>query len=64
MLARVIREAQATGEITKDHDPYRLGNVLVMLWEGATIRMQIDRSLQPVEDFLAFVFDVLLKKPS
>jgi len=36
-----------------------------MLWEGATIRMQIDRSLQPVEVFLSFVFDVLLSnKPS
>jgi hypothetical protein len=32
-----------------------------MLWEGATIRMQIDRSLQPVEDFFTFVFDSLLK---
>jgi len=63
MLARVIREAQAAGEIAKDHDPDRLANVLVMLWEGATIRMQIDRSLHPVEAFLAFVFDVLLSKP-
>src|SRR5262245_16369781 len=60
LLARVIREAQAAGEIARSHDPDRLANVLVMLWEGATIRMQIDRSLQPVDDFLAFVFDSLL----
>jgi TetR/AcrR family transcriptional repressor of nem operon len=64
MLARVIREAQAAGEIAKGQDPDRLANVLVMLWEGATIRMQIDRSLRPVEDFLAFVFDVLLSERS
>jgi TetR/AcrR family transcriptional repressor of nem operon len=64
MLARVIREAQAAGEIAKSQDPDRLANVLVMLWEGATIRMQIDRSLRPVEDFLAFVFDVLLSERS
>jgi TetR/AcrR family transcriptional repressor of nem operon len=64
MLARVIREAQAAGEIAKSQDPDRLANVLVMLWEGATIRMQIDRSLRPVEDFLAFVFDVLLSDRS
>lgn len=64
ILARVIREAQATGAIAKGHDPDRLANVLVMLWEGATIRMQIDRSLQPVEDFLAFVFDTLLGERS
>jgi len=60
LLARVIREAQAAGEIGRGQDPDRLANVLVMLWEGATIRMQIDRSLQPVDDFLAFVFDSLL----
>jgi len=60
ILARVIREAQAAGEISRGHEPERLANVLVMLWEGATIRMQIDRSLQPVDDFLSFVFDSLL----
>jgi len=63
LLAGVIREAQAAGEIPRTHAPARLAEVLVMLWEGATIRMQIDRSPKPVEDFLAFVFDSLLKKP-
>ena len=62
VLARVIREAQAAGEVGRSHDPDRLANVLVMLWEGATIRMQIDRSLRPVDDFLTFVFDSLLKE--
>jgi len=60
IIARVVREGQAAGEISKAQDPDRLANVLVMLWEGATIRMQIDRSLQPVDDFLSFVFDSLL----
>lgn len=64
ILAQVIREAQSAGEIGRVHDPDRLAGVLVMLWEGATIRMQIDRSLQPVDDFLAFVFDSLLKDRS
>jgi len=60
LLARVIREAQAAGEINKKQDPAHLADVLVMLWEGATIRMQIDRSLRPLDDFLTFVFDSLL----
>jgi TetR/AcrR family transcriptional repressor of nem operon len=60
LLAGVIREAQAAGEIGRAHDPERLAKALVMLWEGATLRMQIDRSLQPVDDFLSFVFDSLL----
>ena len=62
LLARAIREAQAAGEVGRSHDPDRLANLLVMLWEGATIRMQIDRSPEPVEDFLTFVFDSLLKE--
>jgi len=64
LLVRVICEAQAVGEVSKKNDPDRLANLLVMLWEGATIRMQIDRSLQPVDDFLAFVFDSLLNDRS
>jgi TetR/AcrR family transcriptional repressor of nem operon len=62
LIARVIREAQAAGEISKTHDPDRLANVLVMMWEGATMRMQIDGNLRPVDDFLTFVFDSLLTR--
>jgi len=61
LLAQVIREGQAAGEIAGQHDPDRLAGVLVMLWEGAAVRMQIDRSIQPLDDFLAFVFDSLLR---
>jgi TetR/AcrR family transcriptional repressor of nem operon len=64
LMARTIGEAQAAGEIDPSEDPTRLANVLVMLWEGATIRMQIDRSQQPLDDFFRFVFDSLLKRSS
>jgi hypothetical protein len=30
--------------------------MLVMLWEGATLQMQIDGSITPVEDMIAFLF--------
>ena len=60
MLARVLREAQAAGELSKKKDPDLLASLLVMFWEGATIRMQIERGLQPLDDFFAFVFDTLL----
>lgn len=64
LLAQVIREGQSNGEIDRAHDADRLANVLVMMWEGAAIRMQIDRSVQPLDDFLAFVFATLLgEKP-
>jgi TetR/AcrR family transcriptional repressor of nem operon len=64
MIAQVIREAQAAGEVDARHDPDRLANVLVMMWEGATLRVQIDRSFQPIDDFFAFVFDTLLVERS
>lgn len=60
LIAQVIREAQAAGEVARSHDPDHLADVLVMLWEGAAVRMQIDRSIGPLDDFLAFVFDTLL----
>src|SRR5262245_2915855 len=60
MLARVLREAQAAGELAKKKDPDLLASLLVMFWEGATIRMQIERGLKPLDDFFAFVFDTLL----
>lgn len=63
LLAQVIREGQAAGEIAATHDADRLANVLVMLWEGAAIRMQIDRTIEPLNDFLTFVFDTLLGSP-
>lgn len=61
VLAQVIREAQAAGDVGRKQDPDKLANLLVMLWEGATIRMQVDRSPEPVNDFLSFVFDSLLR---
>jgi TetR/AcrR family transcriptional regulator, transcriptional repressor for nem operon len=60
LLAQVVREAQAAGEIERKHDPDRLGSVLVMLWEGVAMRMLIDRNLSAVDDFLSFVFENLL----
>lgn len=60
LLAQVIREGQAIGEIDTRQDADRLANVLVMLWEGAAVRMQIDRSTTPLDDFLHIVFDSLL----
>lgn len=61
LLAQVLREAQAAGEVDTKHDADRLANVLVMLWEGAAIRMQIDRDIAPLDDFLDFAFDSILR---
>jgi TetR/AcrR family transcriptional regulator, transcriptional repressor for nem operon len=63
LLGQVLRDAQTAGEVDAKHDVDRLANVLVMLWEGAAIRMQIDRSIAPLDDFLDFAFDSILRAP-
>ncbi len=60
LLAQVIREAQAAGEIDRKFDADQLGRMLVMLWEGAGMRMQIERSVAPLDETISFVFDTLL----
>jgi TetR/AcrR family transcriptional repressor of nem operon len=62
LLAQLVREAQAAGELDRGRDPERDANVLVMAWEGASIRMQIERTVKPMDDFLAFVFDDFLTR--
>lgn len=64
LLAQVIREGQASGEIAPSHDPDRLAAILVTMWEGAAVRMQIERSVQPLDDFLNVVIGSLLRNGS
>lgn len=64
LLADLIREGQESGEIRVDHDAVRIADTLIMLWEGATMRMQIDRSVGPLDAFLTFAFDALVRPPA
>jgi len=50
--AKVIREAQAAGEVDSNASPEAIANIIINLWEGATIRMQIDQHIQPLNEFL------------
>lgn len=62
LLAKVIREAQQADEINAGLNPEKLANFLINLWEGATIRMQIDRKIDPLDEVLDLVFkDSFLK---
>ncbi|MFN3242399.1 MAG: TetR/AcrR family transcriptional regulator [Planctomycetota bacterium] len=60
-LAVAVREGQALGVIRSDQTPERLASLLVMLWEGATMRMQVEHSMAPLDDFLDLAFDSLLR---
>jgi TetR/AcrR family transcriptional repressor of nem operon len=61
MLAQVVREAQSAKQVEASLDADHLASVLVMLWEGAAIRMQIERSVAPLDDFLTSVFEQVLR---
>jgi TetR/AcrR family transcriptional repressor of nem operon len=57
----VLRDAQAKGEVDPRHDPGQMARFLVNAWEGATIRLKITRSREPIDDFLNIAFKALLK---
>ena len=57
LIAQIVREAQAAGDVAAHQDPERLANLIVNLWEGALIRMRIDRSQKPLDDVIAFLFE-------
>jgi len=55
-----LRSAQATGELARSHDPDRLARFLQDAWQGALIRMKVERSDRPLRDFLDLVFAQIL----
>jgi TetR/AcrR family transcriptional repressor of nem operon len=57
----VLREAQTKGEVDPRHDPGEMARFLVNAWQGATIRLKITQSREPIDDFLNTAFKVLLK---
>lgn len=63
LLAKTLREAQAAGELDQDHDPDVLAGLLTNALEGVILRMQINRDLDPLDEFIDFVFGRLLTAP-
>lgn len=60
-FARCFREAQAAGELRADLDVDRLAGFCLNSWEGALLRMKVAKSYEPLEDFLFFMFETVLK---
>ena len=60
-IAEVLRRAIKQGELKKSTRPDLLAEFLLNSYEGALVRMKGERSDRPLETFLYFVFDVLLK---
>jgi TetR/AcrR family transcriptional regulator, transcriptional repressor for nem operon len=58
----VLEEARERGELDDDLDPAVLGPYLVDAFEGSVARAKVSGSRAPLDSFLDFTFDVLLKR--
>ena len=63
-FAACIAEAQGAGEIAKTFASEDLADVLLSSWEGAILRMKVERNAEPLERFKRIVFATVLKEPS
>jgi TetR/AcrR family transcriptional repressor of nem operon len=61
-VAGVLQEAIDRGDLAKANKPQELASFLINSYEGALLRSKADRSGKPLENFLHFTFNVLLKR--
>jgi TetR/AcrR family transcriptional repressor of nem operon len=57
-----IAEAQAAGEIDRTFEPQDLAEFLLASWEGAILRMKVDRGPAALERFKNIVFQTVFKE--
>jgi TetR/AcrR family transcriptional regulator, transcriptional repressor for nem operon len=63
-FAACIAEGQGAGEIAATFAPHDLAEFLLSSWEGAILRMKVERSPEPLERFKRIVFMTIFKEPS
>jgi TetR/AcrR family transcriptional regulator, transcriptional repressor for nem operon len=56
-----IAEAQTVGEIDSTFDPTDLAEFLLASWEGAILRMKVERGPAAIDRFKKIVFQTILK---
>jgi TetR/AcrR family transcriptional regulator, transcriptional repressor for nem operon len=63
-FAACIAQGQATGEIPATFAPEDLAEFFLSSWEGAILRMKVERNAEPLERFKSIVFATVFKEPS
>lgn len=63
MFAACIAAAQAAGEIDSQFDAADLAEFLLASWEGAILRMKVERSPAALERFKTIAFETVFKQP-
>jgi len=62
-FAACIAEGQGAGEIAATFAPHEMADFLLASWEGAILRMKVERNAEPLERFKRIVFSTVLKEP-
>jgi TetR/AcrR family transcriptional repressor of nem operon len=62
-FASCIAAAQAVGEVDSHFDATELAEFLLASWEGAILRMKVERRPAALERFKTIVFETVLKPP-
>src|SRR6266480_1096665 len=63
LFASCIAAAQWAGEVDSDFDPEDLAEFLLTSWQGAILRMKVERSPAALERFKSIVFATVFKQP-
>jgi TetR/AcrR family transcriptional regulator, transcriptional repressor for nem operon len=61
-FAACIAQAQAAGEIAATFEPEDLAEFLLAAWEGAILRMKVERSAAPLDRFKTIAFATVFKE--
>lgn len=61
-FAACIAEAQAAGEIDSRFEPIDLAEFLLSSWEGAILRMKVERGPAALERFKSIIFETVFKE--
>ena len=64
LFAACIAEGQGAGEIARTFAPHDLADFLLSSWEGAILRMKVERNAEPLDRFKRIVFATMFKEPS
>ncbi len=60
-FAQCIAEAQAAGEIDSEFEPIDLAEFLLTSWEGAILRMKVERGPAALDRFKNIIFDTVFR---
>jgi TetR/AcrR family transcriptional regulator, transcriptional repressor for nem operon len=60
-LREGIFRAQQEGSFRKDRDAEEMADLAINLWQGALLRMKVERSVRPLKQFCDFLLDDYFK---